>query len=66
MDTLNIKSKTTLTLISIALSKAIKGKFKSANIDLRSVEASVDEKGKVNFSIDLSGDISIEDLVDLL
>lgn len=66
MDTLNIKSKTTLTLISIALSKAIKGKFKSATINLRSVEASVDEKGKVNFSIDLSGDISIEDLVDLL
>lgn len=66
MDTLNIKSKTTLTLISIALSKAIKGKFKSATIDLKSVEASVDEKGKVNFSIDLSGDISIEDLVDLL
>lgn len=66
MDTLNIKSKTTLTLISMAISKLIKGKFKSANIDLKDVEVTVDEKGKVNFSIDLSGDISIEDLVDLL
>lgn len=66
MDTLNIKSKTTLTLISMAISKLIKGKFKSANIDLKDVEVTVNEKGKVNFSIDLSGDISIEDLVDLL
>lgn len=66
MDTLNIKSKTTLTLISMAISKLIKGKFKSANIDLKDVEVTVDEKGTVNFSVDLRGNISIDELIKLL
>lgn len=66
MDTLNIKSKTTLTLISMAISKLIKGKFKSANIDLKDVKVTVDEKGTVNFSVDLCGNVSIDELIKLL
>lgn len=66
MDILRIESKTMLTFISMALSKVIKSKFKTANVDIGRMEAKVDEKGMVNFSLNLSGELSVEDLINLL